>query len=211
MRFLKIIALLFVAVSLQAQNTTVILDTTYYEKGYNADRADSVYFLVKEVQFSNGEIDRKRGLVGDTSSVINHGVAVTNQNIDQLRASALNVIYKTERFVKPMLDISNTINTMFGVNIVELSKEQFGPALEGNCTARINGAAPVAGTITKNKAGNYILNAGGISNKQIIPLFGKMIRVLQYPSAGQSTDLYLTIDGGKVYMNETRTLILVVK
>ena len=110
-----------------------------------------------------------------------------------------------------MLDISNTINTMFGVNIVELSKKQFGPALEGDCTARINGAAPVAGTITKNKAGNYILNAGGISNKQIIPLFGKMIRVLQYPSAGQSTDLYLTIDNGKVFISVDRSLVVVVK
>ena len=190
---------------------TVSKDTTYLVRRVNPATSDTVFYEVRYVVYDNGEDDTKRTLVGDTLTAIN---SIVNRNIDrsrQLRTHAAEVILKNDKYVQPVLNDQNTLQTAFGFNMLTDLRERFKQFYEGSWNVRINGAAPVPGTIAADQNGVLKFTATGVTAKTVVVLSEQMARIMAYPTAGKNTDIYIVSGQPIVYSDIEKSLILIKK
>lgn len=189
-----------------AAGQTVSLDTTYLEQRLNPDQNKQMFYEIRKITYSDGSENTKVTPVGDTAAVINMFVARSVDRSRRLHANALEVLLKGEKYIQPILQDANALQNQFGFSLLGYLKSQFGAGLVGTWKLRANGAAPIQATVTENAQGNYILNATGISNKQVIPLSDRMFRIQGYPT-GKSTDIYLINPSLNIWGDIDRGLI----
>jgi len=208
-KFLFIFLSVIIANALFAQQVTK--DTTYLERGVNPDSGDTIFYKIRVLTFSNGNQKTDRTEVGDTLTVIN---ALTNESADlsrQIRTHAVEVIQKHEKYVLPILSNQNTLQSAFGFNMLTDLRTRFEQFYLGSWRVRVNGAAPVTGSIAPDQSGVLKFTATGITAKTVVILSEQMARIMAYPTAGKNTDIYIVSGQPIVYSDIEKSLVLIKK
>lgn len=146
------------------------------------------YFQHTMYLYTNGENDTQVRLLGDSATALN---AVTGQEIDairQLSYHAARVIEKPQAIREWQLMHTQTDTVGLG-SMAAVIQRLFEGDLIGDVTVKVGTATAIPGDIVKAANGNVRLLFGS-KGYRIFIFADTMLRIVGYPTAGESTDVY---------------------
>lgn len=181
-------------------------DSIWLSVRFDSAQMIQVFYQHKLYEYDNGESDIKVRIIGDSAQAIGNVVSQELDAIRHLSAQAAAVIAKNQ-VINEWQDMhANTIAVGLA-NMAGVIQEMYEGIFLGNCTVRENGITEPA-TISKNTQNAIRITYKGKTYRVFI-FADTMIRILNYPGAGDSLDLYKI--NTKSYSDITRTFILRVK
>lgn len=181
-------------------------DSVWLSAGFDSTRMIPVYYQHKLYEYDNGESDIKVRIIGDSVQAIGNVVSQELDAIRHLSEQAAAVIAKNQ-VINEWQDMhANTIAVGLA-NMAGVIQDMYEGIFLGNCTVRENGIAEPA-TISKNAQNAIRISYKG-KTYRIFIFADTMIRILNYPNAGDFLDLYQI--NPKSYSDITKTFILRVK
>ena len=173
-------ALLFLC-SLSAFTQTVTLDTTYIVN------QEGVFFEVSRIEYANGSYSEKKDFLGDTVTIFNRYVAKIEGEANEIAAAAATAYrmrQKTSDWAK--LDTITTARLLRSpiTAIADSYEKEF---LTGNWQIEFSGTSTAATfpRLSSNKRIRLQPATGGTPRTML--LYGKVMRLVNYPFAGPNT------------------------
>lgn len=184
----------------------VVSDSTWITSKFDSSRMLPVYYQHKLYEYDNGESGTNVRLISDSTQAIGFVVSQELDAIRHLSQQAVAVIGKNAVIKEWQEMHANTIAVGLG-NMASVIQQLYENNFLGNCAIRENGVID-AGSITKNAQNVIRLTYKGKTYRVFI-FADTMIRVLNYPGAGEFLDLYQINE--RSYSDISRTFILRVR
>lgn len=172
----------------EIQSDTMWLTKQLVTAATDTTSARYEYFLNRRYDYTNGESVTQKLLLGDSATAIN---AITGQEIDAIRnlaEKAATVIGRAE-IIRDWQQAHTQTDTIGIGSMAAVIQRLFEGDLIGDVTVKVGTATAVPGDIVKAANGNVRLLFGS-KGYRIFIFADTMLRIVGYPTAGESTDVY---------------------
>jgi hypothetical protein len=159
---------------------TVVTDSTYITN------SGGTFFTVRYTAYDNGEIETASKLIGDTLSLYNGYLDAVRQQVNTL-ANDMRIVSTYPGRIGELVRQANEASAIVGMSILDTLQVE---AQEGYLTGQwsiSSGATtqPVTFSVNVNEKLRYSI-AGGTA--RLCNPVGDLIRLSNFPAAGESTD-----------------------
>lgn len=198
MRNYFLFILLLTPLFLAAQSGEPVTDTSYLEK------QGSLFFEVRRMVYADGGEIQTRTSIGDTAQLVQ---AAKDRLTSKAATMAVDVRFVSQfrsQFTT-LLRESDAVQALTGISPQrEVQDEHAAPFLEDGWTIRRDATtSPVAFTVNAQGALRYAVNGGSTSPALLL---GSAMRLRNYPSNGNFTDVYVLATG--VWVSCDRSVVL---
>lgn len=181
-----------------AQNGAPVADTSYrVQQGAN-------FYEVRTTFYPDGEEVTYKDFIGDSSALVEGMKARITSKAASL---AIDVSYTStaKKQLTGLIRESNDVLSLTGIDPMQaVQDENVGPFLADGWTIRRDDVtSPIAFTVNAQNNLRYAVNGGATKAAN---LFGRVIRLRNYPSNGVDTDMFLMKNGN--YVNLDRSTVL---
>ena len=172
----------------EIQSDTMWLTKQLVTAATDTTTAKYEYFMNRRYDYTNGESVTQKLLLGDSATAIN---AITGQEIDAIRnlaEKAATVIGRGE-IIRDWQQAHTQTDTIGIGSMAAVIQGLFEGDIIGDVTVQVGTATAVPGDIVKAANGNVRLLFGS-KGYRIFIFADTMLRIVGYPTAGESTDVY---------------------
>lgn len=172
----------------EIQSDTMWLTKQLVTAATDTTSAKYEYFLNRRYDYTNGESVTQKLLLGDSATAIN---AITGQEIDAIRnlaEKAATVIGRAE-IIRDWQQAHTQTDTIGIGSMAAVIQGLFEGDILGDVTVKVGTATAVPSDIVKAANGNVRLLFGS-KGYRIFIFADTMLRIVGYPTAGESTDVY---------------------
>lgn len=195
MKYYLIIFLLSLPLLASAQGRVKINETSAVRYGLNPTTGDSTWYEIRTIEYSDGATDVTETIVQDTTQLINFAAISA---VDNLKRSTFHVNgwWRDAAAINHALQVEALLG-QFGTSLAAWTIERERAEVDSTAwLVRVNGGQPQAATIAANPAGTrWRLQVGASPVINIFPVGDTRWRMLNYPGAGQNTDLFRVFGG----------------
>lgn len=192
-----------------AQQRVKTSETSAVRYGLNPRTGDSTWYEIRTTEYDDGSSDVAETVVQDTAQLISFAAtsAVNNLKLSTFHANGM---WKDASAIAHALQVEALL-AQFGTSLAAWTIERFREQVDSTeWLVRVNGGQPAAATVVVNPAGTrLVLRVGASPAINMFPVGDTRLRLLNYPSGGQNTDLFRVLDGQPLeYRSLTQNVII---
>lgn len=183
---------------LTAQSGDPVGDTSYFTV------QGGKYYEIRTTFYPDGEEITMKDFIGDTAALVQ---GMKDRITSKAASLAVDVSYTStaKKQLTGLIREANAVQTLTGIDPMQgVQDDNVAPFLADGWTIRRDDVtSPVVFTVNAQQNLRYAVNGGATKGAR---LFGRVIRLLNYPANGGDTDMFLMKNGNFVNLDRSTVL-----